>query len=67
MRHRIQRLTNWLYHLKGRHRRTPTPPVNTPQAPRRVRLTIDGDAAAPMVRPYVLLLAEAQRAGAASW
>ena len=70
MRHRIQRLTNWWRHPKGRHHRTHTPPatsVNTPQPHRCTRFAINGDAAAHMVRPYVLVLAEAQQAGAVAW
>jgi hypothetical protein len=66
MRHRIQRLTSRLHHPRGRHRRTPTPPVNTPQDPRRIHITTDGDAL-PVVRPYVLMVAEVQRAGAVAW
>jgi hypothetical protein len=73
MRHRIERLINWLHHPKGRHRRTParpTHPVSAPQAPRRLRTAVNGDsaaaAAAAMVRPCIVV-AEARRNGAVSW
>jgi hypothetical protein len=51
----------------GLAQRHSQPPVNTLQVPRRTRFTVDGDAAAPMVWPYVLVVAEARRAGAVSW
>jgi hypothetical protein len=50
--------------LAQRHSRLP---VSTCQVHRRIPITVNGDAAAPMVRPYVLVMAEAQRVGAAAW
>jgi hypothetical protein len=42
------------------------PPGNIPAAPRRTHIAINGDAL-PMMRPYVLVVAEARRNGAVSW
>jgi hypothetical protein len=52
--------------LTRRHNQLPTAPSNVPPTPRRTRIAVNGDTLA-MVRPYVLVIAEARRNGAVSW